>query len=156
MTSGIAPIHKYLDMGINVAVGTDGNASNNDLGMLEELTTTAMLQKYLANNPKVLNNSQTLILGTINGMKALGIESWGISKNSIADITLLSFEKSHSWPQNKPLSNVIYSSSSSDVSDLIVNGNFVYKNMEHQTLDKQEIIEKCSSISERILAEMAK
>ena len=156
MTSGIAPVHQYLEMGIDVAVGTDGNASNNDLGMLEELTTTAMLQKYLTNDPKVLNNSQALMLGTVNGMKALGVKSSGISDNSVADITLLSFDKSHSWPQNEPLSNVIYSSSSSDVSDLIVNGEFVYENRKHLTLDKEHILEKCSSISERILTEMAK
>ena len=110
-----------------------------------------------------------IVQSHLNGMVLNLVEEYGnkyyneirsisqlISKNSIADITLLSFEKSHSWPQNKPLSNVIYSSSSSDVSDLIVNGNFVYKNMEHQTLDKQAIIEECSSISERILTEMTK
>ncbi|NPD89179.1 MAG: amidohydrolase [Asgard group archaeon] len=154
MTSGIAPIYKYLDLGIDVAVGTDGNASNNDLGMIEELTTSAMLQKYLANNPKVMENANVLKLGTIYGMKALGTESKGISENSIADITILSLEKSHWWPQNDPLSNLIYSSSSSDVTDLIVNGKGVYLNKEHQSLDKERIIEKCSSIAHKILTEM--
>ncbi len=156
MTSGIAPIYKYLDLGIDVAVGTDGNASNNDLGMIEELTTTAMLQKYLANDPKVMKNAEVLKLGTINGMKTLGVETKGISEKSIADISILSLEKSHWWPQNDPLSNVIYSSSSSDVTDMIVNGRFVYLNREHQLLDKENIIEKCSSIAYKILTEMGK
>lgn len=156
MSSGVAPIYKYLDMGINVAVGTDGNASNNDLGMIEEISTAAMLQKYKSNNPKVLENSTAIKLGTINGMKALGVNSTGISKNSIADLTILSLEKSHSWPQNNVISNVVYSSSSSDVTDLIVNGNIVYKNREHLTLNKEQILEKCSKISERIITEMAK
>jgi 5-methylthioadenosine/S-adenosylhomocysteine deaminase len=156
MTSGIAPIHQYLDLGIGVAVGTDGNASNNDLGMIEELTTTAMLQKYLANDPKVLRNAEVLKLGTINGLTTLGIETKGISDKSIADITILSLEKSHWWPQNDPLSNLIYSSSSSDVTDMIVNGRFVYRNGEHQLLDKELIIEKCSTIANRILTEMGK
>ncbi|TET75714.1 MAG: hypothetical protein E3J43_07905 [Candidatus Heimdallarchaeota archaeon] len=141
---------------MDVAIGTDGNASNNDLGMLEEISTAAMLQKYLANDPKVIRNSQILTVGTIQGMKALGEPSSGISKGSVADITLLSFERSHSWPQNNPLSNVIYSSLSSDVTDLFVNGNFIYENRKHKTLDKNEIIEKCSKISERILTEMGK
>jgi 5-methylthioadenosine/S-adenosylhomocysteine deaminase len=156
MTSGIAPVYQYLDLGINVAVGTDGNASNNDLGMIEELTTTAMLQKYLANDPKIADNAEILKLGTLSGMKAMGIESKGISKNSLADITILSLEKSRWWPQNDPLSNVIYSSSSSDVSDLIVNGRIVYLNKKHQLLDKEKIIEKCSSIAKKILTEMGK
>lgn len=156
MSAGIAPIYKYLDLGIDVAIGTDGNASNNDLGMLEEISTAAMLQKYLANDPKVIKNSQILTVGSIQGMKALGEPSSGISKDSIADITLLSFERSHSWPQNNPLSNVIYSSLSSDVTDLFVNGNFIYENRKHKTLDKNEIIERCSKISERILTEMGK
>ena len=156
MTSGIAPIYKYLELGINVAVGTDGNASNNDLGMIEEISTAAMLQKHLSHDPKVLDNKQALCLGTINGMKALGVQSTGISEKSKADLTILSLERSHSWPQNNITSNVVYSSSSSDVSDLIVNGTLVYYNKEHQTLNKEKIIEKCSGISERILTEMAK
>jgi cytosine/adenosine deaminase-related metal-dependent hydrolase len=89
-------------------------------------------------------------------MKAMGIKSEGISENSIADITFLSFEKSHWWPQNDPLSNVIFSSSSSDVTDLIVNGRIVYLNGEHQILDKHKIIEKCSFIADKILTEMGK
>ncbi|MCK4253019.1 MAG: amidohydrolase family protein, partial [Candidatus Heimdallarchaeota archaeon] len=156
MASGIAPIHNYLDLGINVAVGTDGNASNNDLGMLEEISTSAMLQKYKSNNPKVLENSQTLQLGTVNGMKALGVDSRGISNNSIADITILSLERSHSWPQNNILSNIIYSSSSSDVTDLIINGKIVYENRKHKTLNKERILEQCSKISERIITGMGK
>ena len=122
--------------------------------MIEELTTTAMLQKYLANDPKVMKNAEVLKLGTINGMKTLGIETEGISEKSIADITILSLEKSHWWPQNDPLSNLIYSSSSSDVTDMIVNGRFVYLNRVHQLLDKEKIIEKCSSIAHKILTEM--
>ncbi len=156
MANGIAPIYKYLDQRIDVAVGTDGNASNNDLGMLEEISTAALLQKYLADDPKVINNSQILSVGTIQGMKALGEPSSGISKGSVADITLLSYERSHSWPQNDPLSNVIYSSLSSDVSDLFVNGNLIYENRQHRTLNKNRIIEKCSAISERIISEMGK
>ena len=156
MTSGIAPVYKYLELGINVVVGTDGNASNNDLGMLEELATTAMLQKYLANDPSVMDNASTLTLGSIQGLKAMNIESQGISLNSIADLTLISLEKSHSWPQNNILSNVIYSSSSSDVTDLIINGKFIYQNKEHITLDKWSIIEKCSKISQRILTDITK
>ncbi|TFG08416.1 amidohydrolase [Candidatus Heimdallarchaeota archaeon] len=156
MTSGIAPVYKYIEQQIDVVVGTDGNASNNDLGMLEELATTAMLQKYLANNPEVLKNAEVLTLGTINGLKAMGIDSFGISENSPADLTLLSLDRSHSWPQNNPLSNVIYSSSSSDVSDLIVNGTFVYRSKKHLTLDKSQILEKCTEISQRILHDIGK
>lgn len=156
MTSGIAPVYQYLDQGIDVVVGTDGNASNNDLGMLEELATTAMLQKYLSNDPEVLDNPKVLTLGTVNGLKTMGLDSTGISNNSIADLTVLSLDKSHSWPQNDPLSNVIYSSSSSDVNDLIVNGNFVYCEKKHLTLDKWKIIEKCTEISQRILNEIGK
>ena len=156
MTSGIAPVFKYVQQGIKVAVGTDGNASNNDLAMIEELSTTAMLQKYLSNDPKVMQNALVLYLGTISGLKTIGVESSGISKESVADITLLGLDRSHSWPQNDPLSNVIYSSSSSDVTDLIVDGNIIYQNGKHLTLSKEKIIEKCSSISSRILTEIAK
>ena len=154
--SGIAPIHQYTRLGIDVAIGTDGNASNNDLGMLEELRTAAFLQKYYENNPTVIDNHQALSLGTINGMKAMGENSSGISDGSTADITILSLDASHSWPQNDPLSNIIYSSSSRDVSDLLVNGKFVYKERVHQTLNKAEILEKCAKISEKILTEMRK
>ena len=156
MANGIAPIYKYLDLGIDVAIGTDGNASNNDLGMLEEISTAALLQRYLADDPKVISNSQILSIGSIQGMKALGEKTSGIKKGSVADITLLSYERSHSWPQNDPLSNVIYSSLSSDVSDLFANGKLIYENRQHNTLDKEMIIEKCTKVSERILSEMGK
>ncbi len=156
MASGIAPIHKYAKTGIKIALGTDGSASNNDLGILEEMNIAAVLQKYLANDPTVMNNAYTLSLGTISGMRTLGVNTVGLSEGSPADITILSLENSHSWPQNNPLSNIIYSSSSSDTSDLIVNGKFVYFNKKHQTLDKHKILDKCSSISQSILSEMGK
>ncbi|MHA1302417.1 MAG: amidohydrolase [Candidatus Heimdallarchaeaceae archaeon] len=156
LASGVAPVHNYLKRGIEVAIGTDGNASNNNLDMLEELRTAALLQKYKADDPTVITNAQALFMGSISGSRALGVENPGLLRGSPADITILSLDASHAWPQNDPLSNVVYSSSSQDTNDLIVNGRFVYKNKEHQTLDKIRIVETSAKIAERILTDMGK
>lgn len=154
LASGIAPIVSYLKNNIQVALGTDGNASNNDLGILEEMNTLALLQKYKTNDPSALQNEQALKIATVNGMKAMGIEYSGISRNSTADLTILSLESSHSWPQINPISNIVYSSSSKDVTDVLVNGYLVYENKKHKTLNKEEIIKKCEKISEKIISEI--
>jgi len=156
LSSGIAPVFKYIEKNIDVVVGTDGNASNNNLDVLEEVRTAALLQKFLAKDPTVLQNYTALKIGTTAGSKIFGLEKAGIIENAIADITLFSLSGAHSWPQNDIISNVLYSASSGDVNDLIVNGNFLYLNREHQTLNKERIIEKSTKIAERILCEIRK
>ncbi|MHA1686880.1 MAG: amidohydrolase [Candidatus Heimdallarchaeaceae archaeon] len=151
LASGIAPIAEYLRKNIKIAIGTDGNASNNDLGILEEITTMALLQKYKTNNPSAMPNSEIIKIASINGMNALGKKYAGIEKNSPASLTILTLENSHSWPQIDPISNIVFSSSSLDTNDVIVNGNIIYENKIHKTLNKEEIIYKCEKITQRIM-----
>lgn len=150
LASGIAPIVEYIKNNIKVAIGTDGNASNNDLGIIEEMTTMSLLQKYKTNDPSVLPNSETIKIASINGMGALGEKYAGIDKNSLASLTILTLENSHSWPQINPISNIVFSSSSLDANDVIVKGEVIYENKKHKTLNKKEIVRRCEKITQKI------
>ncbi len=156
LSSGIAPLDNFLKMGINVAIGTDGCGSNNNLDMLEEIRYAALLQKFLTGDPRVIPNNQALFLGTIAGARAMGIKNYGIAKGSVADITVLSLDAAHNWPVHNSLSNIVYSMSSNDVSDVIVNGIFLLKNKKHQTINKEIVINEVNKIVNRILSKIGK
>ncbi|MHA1912041.1 MAG: amidohydrolase family protein [Candidatus Kariarchaeaceae archaeon] len=153
IASGIADIPKMLEAGINVALGTDGTASNNNLDVLEEIRLTALIHKGIHYDPKLVPATTALKMGTINGRKAMGLDANGLVEGAAADIIFFDLSATNNNPCISPVSNIVYSTSSRDITDVMVDGKWLYFNKEHKTLDKKAIIEKANSITKRILSQ---
>ncbi len=128
LASGVAEIPKLLEKGINVALGTDGVSSNNNLDMFEEIKLTGILHKGIKLDPTVLPAWEVLKMATVNGAKALGFEDLGMLKEGyLADLILLDFDKPHLTPNHNTVSNLVYAVSGADVAYTMVDGRIVYR-----------------------------
>jgi len=152
LASGFCPISKLMDAGINVALGTDGSASNNDLSMLGEMHTASLLAKGVSQDATALSAMQTIRMATINGAKALGLDqdTGSLETGKYADIIAVDFSSLEMNPIYGPETNLIYSSSREQVSDVWVAGRHLLKDRELTTLDEQEIIQKCRQWNDKI------
>ena len=153
LASGIAPIAKMLDAGVNVSIGTDGASSNNDLDMWDEMRTASLLQKVNSMNPCVLTAYQVLQMATVNGAKAIGKEGeLGIlQEGALADIILVDFEKPHLYPHTNLISELVYSCHASDVDTVIVNGEIAVENRKCTTMDETKVCTDAQNTIEKLL-----
>lgn len=149
LASGIAPVSRMLEAGINVGIGTDGPSSNNDLDMWEELRTASLLQKVATLNPCVLTAYQTLRMATVHGAKAIGREGelGVIAPGALADLMLVDMRRTHLSPQNDLIANLVYCGKASDVDTVIVDGQVVVKEHQLLTADVQTL---CRDAGERV------
>ena len=149
LASGIAPVSRMLEAGINVGIGTDGPSSNNDLDMWEELRTASLLQKVAMLNPCALTAYQTLRMATVHGAKAIGREGelGVIAPGALADLMLVDMRSPHLSPQNDLIANLVYCGKASDVDTVIVDGQVVVK--EHQLL-MADVQTLCCEAGERV------
>lgn len=149
LASGIAPVSRMLETGINVGIGTDGPSSNNDLDMWEELRTASLLQKVATLNPCALTAYQTLRMATVHGAKAIGREGelGVIAPGALADLMLVDMRRPHLSPQNDLIANLVYCGKASDVDTVIVDGQVVVK--EHQLLTA-DVRTLCREAGERV------
>ena len=146
LASGIAPITEMLDVGLNVGIGTDGPASNNDLDMFEETRLAALLAKGAANDPTVVPARQAFAMATIMGARALhmGDITGSIEVGKRADLVVLDLDVLHNTPtfqrdQDSIYSQIVYVSKSSDVSDVMVNGEWLMQNRQLITVDEDQL-----------------
>jgi 5-methylthioadenosine/S-adenosylhomocysteine deaminase len=152
LVSGISPVEKLHQLGINVALGTDGAASNNDLDMIGEIRTAAFIGKITANDPKAVSAENVLKMATINGAKALGIdhETGSLTPGKSADFIAINLEQIETVPLYHPLSQIVYAASREQVTDVWVKGKQLLKNRQLQTLDEKELINKTQSWRNKI------
>lgn len=152
LASGLCPINRLLDSGINVALGTDGAASNNDLNMLNECQSAALLAKLQSNNAAAVNAQTAIELATINGAKALGMEdsigSLEIGKS--ADICAIDLTGMQHQPVYNALSQIIYGNTSNSVSNVWVGGQQLVKNARLHTMSEPPIIQKAKQWRDKI------
>ena len=141
--SGFAPIVKMLDMGINVALGTDGAASNNNLNMFEEMHLASVIHNGYTLDPTVLPADTVLKMATVNGARALGRPDTGsLEVGKKADIIALDMDKPHLIPNIDTVPLIVYSAQGADVCMTMVDGKILYEGGEFLTLDKKEIYAK--------------
>jgi len=140
LSSGIAPVMKMREHGLNVALGTDGVCSNNNHDMFEEIKTAALLQKYITGDPTVLPAYEAIKLATVNGAKGQGRENetGRIAPGFDADLIMLNLDAPHLFPLNDPLAAVAYSARGSDVCMTMVQGRILYENGEFKTIDLEK------------------
>ena len=140
--SGIAPVSKAIAKGVNVALGTDGTASNNNLNMFEEMHIASILQNGANNDPLALSAQEAFDMATINGYKALHRDDCGeLAEGKKADIVALDMDKPHLLPDADTLALLVYSAQGSDVCMTMVDGKVLYENGEYKTIDE----EKCKA-----------
>ncbi len=144
LASGICPIDKLRSLGLNVALGTDSVASNNDLDMISEMRSATLLSKISTMSPTSLNTQDTIELATINGAKALGVDHLlgSLQKGKSADFIAIDLDTIEALPVYEPSIQLIYSSSRHQVSDVWVAGKQLMKDRELLTLNELELKDK--------------
>lgn len=146
LASGVAPISRMLELGLNVGIGTDGAASNNDLDMFEEIRLTSFLQKGFSGDPTTLPARQALLMGTRLGAQAMHIGhlTGSLEAGKRADLILVDISPLHNSPQFKhnpqgTYAQIVYAAKASDVTDVMVNGKWLMQKNELLNIDEDEI-----------------
>lgn len=155
LASGFCPTAKLLEAGVNVALGTDSAASNNDLDMFGEMNTAALLGKGVAGNASALPAHQVLEMATINSAKALGLDDriGSLKEGKAADITAVDLSELSTQPLYNPVSQLVYAANSRQVSDVWVAGQQVVSNGHLKHLDVQGLRENARRWADRISAD---
>ncbi|MBR7148384.1 MAG: amidohydrolase, partial [Firmicutes bacterium] len=134
--SGFMPIQKIKDAGINLCIGTDGDASNNNQDMFEEMHMAAVIHKGYHLDPTMLSTTDLLTMVTKNGAEAQGRENCGALKVGYkADVIALDMDRPHFMPVHDVLSLLTYSAHGSDVVMTMVDGKILYENGVFLTID---------------------
>ncbi|MFQ5435612.1 MAG: amidohydrolase family protein [Anaerolineae bacterium] len=157
LASGIAQVGQMLEMGLNVGVGTDGPASNNDLDMFEEMRLAALLAKTKSNDPTVLPARQALELATIRGAKALHMAdvTGSLEAGKRADLAIVTMGGVHNQPQfhNHPgavYSRLVYAAKSTDVAHVMVHGRWLMRDRQLLTVDEETALAQAAEVAAKI------
>ena len=157
LASGFAPVMKMLETGLNVGIGTDGPASNNDLDMFEEVRLAAFVAKAVTNDPTSLPASQALLMATRLGAQALHIGhlTGSVEAGKRADLILVDVSPLHNSPSFKRAADnayaqIVYASKSTDVSDVMVNGKWLMRDHQLLTLKEDELLAQAADIAKKI------
>ncbi|SCG83933.1 5-methylthioadenosine/S-adenosylhomocysteine deaminase [Proteiniborus sp. DW1] len=147
--NGFARVEDMLRSGINVALGTDGSASNNNLNMFEEINLAALINKGYTGDTTSIPATTALKMATLNGARALGIEKevGTLEVGKKADIIMLDLNKPHFYPRYNLVASLAYSAQASDVETVIVNGKVLMENYELKTIDLEKVMfnaERCA------------
>jgi 5-methylthioadenosine/S-adenosylhomocysteine deaminase len=154
LASGFSPIEKLRQAGTNVALGTDGAASNNDLDLFSEMRTAAMLAKAVAQDPTAINAEQAIRMATINGAKALGLENicGSLEKGKAADIIAIDFSQLEQTPVYDVCSHLVYTNMAQRVSHAFIAGKCVMNNFALSDIDEQHLKQRAQQWQAKIAA----
>ncbi|MDO9241706.1 MAG: amidohydrolase family protein, partial [Methylicorpusculum sp.] len=141
LASGFCPVAKCLNAGINVALGTDGAASNNDLDMFSEMRTAALLGKAVAEDASAVPAATALRMATLNGAKALGLDSetGSLEIGKAADVVAIDLSQLETQPLYCPVSQIVYAAGREHVTDVWVNGKRLLKQQQLTTLSVTDL-----------------
>lgn len=152
LNSGASPVQKLLDAGLNVALATDGAASNNDLDMIGEMRSAALYGKVVANDPRAVNAETALKMATLHGARALGLDhlTGSLTRGKSADFIAINLDEIETQPLYHPISQIVYAASRHQVTDVWAAGKRLLKNRELQTLDEKELLAKAKTWRNKI------
>ena len=152
LASGCSPVQALAAAGVNVALGTDGAASNNDLDMIGEMRTAALLGKLVANDASALPAHAVLRMATLNGAMALGLggETGSLISGKWADIAAIDMDTLESRPLYDPVSQLVYTCGRDQVTDVWVAGQQLLKDRRLTTLDDNDILARTRDWQARI------
>jgi 5-methylthioadenosine/S-adenosylhomocysteine deaminase len=152
LASGFCPVKRLLDQGVNVCIGTDGAASNNDLDMFGEMRSAALLAKNVAGDASACPAEQAIRMATINGARALGLEHaiGSIEPDKKADLVAVDFSQTNSQPVYNPVAQLVYAINALQVSDTWINGVRKLDNYQLTDIDAVEIIQNAQQWQHKI------
>jgi 5-methylthioadenosine/S-adenosylhomocysteine deaminase len=156
LASGFAPIVKMIESGLNVGIGTDGPASNNDLDMFEEIRLASFLAKGSSGDPTAIPAQLALAMGTRLGAQAMhmGHLTGSLEAGKRADLILVDIKPLHNSPRFRRdpsgiYAQLVYAAKSSDVSDVMVNGKWLMRGRELTTLNEAKLLEEADEYARR-------
>src|ERR1044071_3456973 len=157
LASGVMPVPQMLQLDLDLGLGTDGAASNNDLNMWEEIDTTAKLHKVFTMDPKVVTAQQAFEMATIRGARALHMERdiGSIEKGKRADLVIVDLDDLNQTPLYNIYSQLVYATKADDVRTVIVEGRVIMRDRRLLTLDEKDIKARARVFLERIIKSLA-
>jgi 5-methylthioadenosine/S-adenosylhomocysteine deaminase len=157
LASGFAPVQKMLESGVNVGIGTDGPASNNDLDMFEEIRLASFVAKASSNDPTVVPAATALLMGTRLGAQALHIGhlTGSLEVGKRADMIIVDTSPIHNAPRfrrdpNNAYAQLVFASKSTDVTDVMVNGKWLMRDHNLLTLNEADLVKEAQSVAKKI------
>lgn len=152
LASGFCPVHRLQRAGVNVALGTDGAASNNDLDMFAEMQTAAMLGKAVAADATALPAYSALQMATINGARAMGMDRdiGSLEAGKLADITAVRLDALNTQPVYNPVSHLVYSTQSSQVTHVWIGGKAVVEDSRLTTINTASLQQQTAQWQRRL------
>jgi 5-methylthioadenosine/S-adenosylhomocysteine deaminase len=138
--SGVAAVSAMLERGINVAVGTDGPATNNNQDMFLVMRLSSLLARVVHTDPGLVPPGIALELATRNGSKAIGIDAGSLEVGKLADLVVVDLTGIHNQPLHRPVSGLINSAHSDDVESVVVGGRIVMRNRRIEDVDEEELM----------------
>ena len=152
LASGFSPVAKLLAAGVNVALGTDGNASNNDLDMLGEMRTAALIAKAVAHDAAAVPASQAIRMATINGAKALGLaeQIGSLEVGKAADMIAIDLGTIEANPLYEPISHIVYCTTREQITHTWVAGQMLMQNRQLTTLNTAALLENARYWQQKI------
>jgi 5-methylthioadenosine/S-adenosylhomocysteine deaminase len=150
LSSGVFPYNKISEkLGkSNIALGTDGCASNNNLDMFEEMKFAALLQKLETNDPSSMPAQEAFDMATVNGAKVFNLDCGEIKEGKLADLLLIDLKNIGLLPRHNLISNLVYSANGSCVDTTICNGKILMQN--RKVVGEEEILEKANEIAMKL------
>ncbi len=157
LASGIAPVARMLEVGLNVGIGTDGPASNNDLDMFEEMRLAAFLAKGSTGDPTVVPARTSVEMATRMGARALhlGEITGSLEPGKRADLIVVDLSPLHNAPQfsrdpDGRYAQLVYAAKSTDVTDVMVDGRWLMRDHQLLTLDEAELLAQAQDYARRV------
>ncbi len=153
LASGVAPVPEMLKRDLQVGLGTDGAASNNDLNLWEEMDTAAKLHKVISKDPKVISAEEAFEMATIRGARALHLEHeiGSIEKGKRADLVVVDLDDLNQTPYYNIYSDLVYATKAADVRTVIIEGRVVLRDHRLLTLNEETIKADARRYRERII-----
>jgi 5-methylthioadenosine/S-adenosylhomocysteine deaminase len=153
--SGIAPVWKMHQAGVNVSIGTDGASSNNNLNGLEEINLACFLHRGINRDPACMDIATTLKMACENGAKSQGRDDCGsIKAGNRADLVMFNMDAPHLQPIANPIANVLYAAQASDVCLTMVDGKVLYRYGEFLTIDIERVTAEVNASFQRIMSSL--
>ncbi len=149
--NGFAPVPRFLEKGLNVALGTDGAASSNSLNMFRAMSFLALIHKGVNESATAVSAAETLKIATENGAKALGLEktTGKIAEGYRADVVLLNKRFPSMQPENDPVAALSYSVDGTETDMVIIDGKIVYESGQFKTIDAEKVYWNVEKICKR-------
>jgi 5-methylthioadenosine/S-adenosylhomocysteine deaminase len=152
LSSGTAPVVAYRKAGVNVGLGTDGAASNNDLDMFEAMRQAAFQQKLVTTDPTAISAPEALELGTMGGARVLGQQAriGSIETGKRADLIIVGMSKPRQQPLFDPVAQIVYASRGDDVETTIVNGKVLMRDRKVLTMDAARVLSEARAAADLV------